>query len=316
VTTGGDAKSDEAPPEPTSPTLLAPIRLDRETPNELALTLTLPTPPTGAAQARRPEPTVLEITLPGVAVNLPEGFKLETPSITEITRRFDGQGTVYRFVFARPMAAEIVTEGSVVRILIVKPTVGDGRLAGKVIVIDPGHGGHDSGAAAGGVREKDLNLQIGTRIASKLTQAGATVIMTRKTDVFIALAERARIANSNDADLFISVHINSNAGTPSTGTMTFHHKSREVGKLLAECLHREIMKVAGLPDKGVVSDGRIYQNGFAVLRLTKMPGVLLELGFINNQRDRQRMVTTDFQEKVSEAVVRGIQVFLGDAKKE
>jgi N-acetylmuramoyl-L-alanine amidase len=194
--------------------------------------------------------------------------------------------------------------------------VGNGKLAGKLIVVDPGHGGKDRGANSNGVFEKDLNLKIGRLVAEELAKAGATVIMTRKTDVFISLNERALIAERNKADLFVSCHINSTGGSGSqSGGITFHHLGRPVSRLLAECIQDELAKIGGIPDRGVWSDGKIYRSGFAVLRQTTMPGVLLELGFINHSRDRARLVQEDFQRGVAAAVVRGIKVFLGDAKK-
>jgi N-acetylmuramoyl-L-alanine amidase len=291
-----------------------PLKLDKETERGLSLSIPLPIKLTGAAQARKPAPDVLEVTLPGIAMLLDENFKLGSESVKELTRTYDGIGTVLRFVFARPMAAEIVTEGNTVRINLLKPLI-SGSLIGKVIVVDPGHGGHDSGAKAGGSFEKDLNLAIGKQIAQKLTDEGATVIMTRKTDVFITLGNRSKLANDSDADLFISTHINSTGGSGSqSGTIVFHHKEQQISKLLAECIFNELAPVNGMPDIGVWSDGRIYNSGFAVLRQTKMPGVLLEMGFINHAKDRARMITTEFHEAAAAAVVKGIKVFLGNAE--
>jgi N-acetylmuramoyl-L-alanine amidase len=216
------------------------------------------------------------------------------------------------FNLKRALASELWMDGKTVRLTIKKP-LGSGNLAGMTIVVDPGHGGHDSGTKANGVTEKELNLIMGKLIADKLTAEGANVIITRRTDVFITLPNRAKIANDNDADLFISTHINSTAkGGSQSGSIVFHHKGNEVGKMLAQCIFDEIADVNGLPDLGVWSDGRIYQSGFSVLRNTKMPGVLLELGFMNNPTDRNRMVTKDFQDKVAAAVVKGIKVYLAN----
>ncbi len=312
-TTGTPPVIIDIPVPDVRPVAVLPIRLDRETDKGLFLSIPLTFKMSGPAQARRPEPEVLEITLPGIAMALAEDFKLESDSVHELTRSYDGTGTVLRFVFSRPMAAEIVTEGSTVRISVLKPKL-SGGLYGKVIVVDPGHGGTQGGATAGGVKEKDLNLKIGKLIAEGLADEGATVIMTRKTDVTLGLEPRAKIANDSDADFFISTHINSTGGVAKqTGTITFYHKAQPMSRLLAECIQREIGIVNGLPDIGVWSDSRIHKSGFSVLRnTTKMPGVLLELGFINHPTDRARMITKDFQEKVAAAVVKGIKVFLGN----
>jgi N-acetylmuramoyl-L-alanine amidase len=153
-------------------------------------------------------------------------------------------------------------------------------------------------------------------VASKLAQAGATVIMTRRTDVFISLTARAEVANKSKADFFVSCHINDSGGPRNmAGTITFHHKGNQISRVLAECIQHEIAKVSGLANTGVWSDGKIYPvSGFSVLRNTKMPGVLIEFGFIDNAGDRKRMVTDQFQDAVAKAVVQGIKVYLGDAK--
>lgn len=296
-----------------------PLQLQQETSNRVSLRIPLGERITGPAEVRIPDNTTLEITLPGIYLDLPVDFNLNSPSISGTHTFRSDEGTVLTLTLSQPMGAEVVTQGGTVLIGLTKtiaPPVGNGSLVGKVIVVDPGHGGHDSGAKSGNVREKDLNLKIGKLIAEALTAEGATVIMTRNTDVFISLNKRAQMANSSQADFFISTHINSTGGAATqSGTITFHHKGNEVSKSLAGCIQDELAKVNKLPNKGVWSDGKIYQNGFAVLRQTTMPGVLLELGFINHPRDRARMVTDDFQRSVAAAVVRGIKGFLGDAKK-
>jgi len=198
---------------------------------------------------------------------------------------------------------------------LIKPNVGNGHLAGKIVVVDAGHGGHDSGAKspAKDAFEKNLTLKIAKQLSNRLTAEGATVIMTRTTDTFIELKERAMIANRNGAHFFISCHINSNVVSNSTsGGMTFYHKKDPIGQLLADCIQREIAKVSGLKSMGTWSDQRIYQSGFAVLRHSTMPAVLIEFGFINHNFDRKRMVTADFQSDVAGAIVKGLKVYLGE----
>jgi N-acetylmuramoyl-L-alanine amidase len=270
----------------------------------------------GQAQFRKPDPETLEIVLPGVFLDLAPDFKLGTDIVSLARAERTPTGTLVTLNLARPVGAEVSTTGQNVSVQLLKPNVGDGRLVGKIIVVDPGHGGADGGAKDGGVHEKDLTLPIGKLVASKLAIAGATVIMTRKTDVFIPLTSRADIANNSKADFFVSCHINDSGGSRSmAGTITFHHKGNEISRVLAECIQHEIAKVSGLNNVGVWSDGKIYpQSGFSVLRNTKMPGVLIEFGFIDNAGDRKRMLTDQFQDAVAAAVVQGIKVYLGDAK--
>ncbi|HQU17741.1 MAG TPA: N-acetylmuramoyl-L-alanine amidase [Fimbriimonadaceae bacterium] len=187
------------------------------------------------------------------------------------------------------------------------------------MVVDAGHGGHDTGARSPDkkLNEKDLALAIANLTAKRLSEQGATVVLTRKGDQFIALKERSEIANRNCAHFFLSVHINSNqVANSSTGGITFYHQQDPVGMLLADCIQGEIAKVSGLPNLGTWSDRRIYETGFAVLRYAKMPAVLIEMGFINNSKDRARMSTADFKEKVAGAIVQGLRAYLGDGKQE
>jgi N-acetylmuramoyl-L-alanine amidase len=292
-----------------------PLTLDHEDAQSVALSMKL-TGLKGQAQFRKPDPETLEIVLPGVFLDLTPDFKLGTEIIALTRAERIASGTLVTLNLVRPLGAEVFTAGQTVSVQLLKPNVGDGRLVGKVIVVDPGHGGADGGAKDDGVHEKDLTLPIGKLVAARLAEAGATVIMTRKTDVFIPLTNRADIANKSHADFFVSCHINDTGGSRNmSGTITFHHKGNAISRVLAECIESEIAKVSGIPGTGVWSDGKIYpQSGFSVLRNTKMPGVLIEFGFIDNAQDRKRMVTDQFQEAVAKAVVQGIKVYLGDAK--
>lgn len=325
-----DLKRADLPEEPTeTPTTIEPsttppigaqklgpltIGVPSETVDKTVVMIPLVGRIKGPATFDKVDPSTLVVTLPFVQGFLPDDFASPTLAVTSFEVARKGFDTVLTLHLARPMGAEVASSNDGVRITLVRPTVGDGKLAGKVVIVDPGHGGHDSGAKGGGVREKDLALSVSKLLTEELTKQGATVIMTRKTDVFIPLMVRSDISNRNHADLFIAVHINSTGGSGSqSGTISFHHKGNPTGRLLAECIQAEMAKVNGLPNKGVWSDGRIYQSGFSVLRNTKQPAaVLLELGFINHPRDRARMVTADFQTKIASAIVKGVRNFLGD----
>lgn len=313
--------TDPPPTEPVTPPTAVdapPLLVQFENDERVSIRLPLGETLTSEAIISSPTPETLAIRLPGVNLVLPPEFKLSTESVTSTQAVVDEQGTTLTLTLPRPMGAEAVTQGGTVLITLVKPPMATGSgLRGKVIVVDPGHGGFDPGAQTAGVREKDLNLKIGRLIAAALEAEGATVIMTRSTDVFIPLEKRAEIANRAKADFFISNHINSTGkAATQSGTITFHHMNREICRVFAECIQTELAKVNKLPNLGVWSDRRLYQSGLSVLRNTKMTGVLLELGFVNSSRDRARMVTDDFQRSVAAAVVRGIKVFLGNAKEE
>jgi len=286
---------------------LAPVlELQGEEATLISIPLIVPLPE--APRLRTTEADAVEIVIPGVRGALAVRSMASAPGIRAITVRQDGESAVVRFQLTRPMAAELWVDNTKIQLQLLRPAAGTGTIAGKRIVIDPGYGAHDSGARGGGINEKDLALKISLLLAAELRKAGAEPILTRETDVFIPLSERAAIANSADADLFISVHINS-APRQVSGTITFYHGRREPSRTLAHNIHRELVKVSKLPNIGVWSDYRIYNTGFAVLRNTTMPGVLLELGFINHPTDRTRMQQSEFQSSAAQAIVRGIKEY-------
>ena len=270
---------------------------------------------TGAVEFRKPDPSTLDVVLPGTHVKLPDGFKLQTDSVLQTIAVQGDDLTILRFSLKRPMGAQVTTGDDEIRIQLSKPEVGNGKLAGKIVCIDPGHGGHDTGAHSNGIYEKNLTLSIAKKTADAFAAAGATVVMTRKSDVFIPLLERNAIADRNQADFFISIHINSNTLANSmSGGIAFHHKNNEISTTLAECVQDEIAQISKLPSLGAWSDGKIYQSGFSVLRNASQPAILLELGFINCTKDRGRLQQESFQDGVADAIVRGVQDFLGNGK--
>ena len=305
----------ETPPVGSDVSAALGIAVSSETSDRTVVSIPLLGRIKGPATFVKRDPSTLEVTLPFVQGFLPPDFVSPTVAVPSFEAVRKGYDTVVTLHLARPMGAEVASSRDGVRITLVKPAVGDGKLAGKLVIVDPGHGGHDNGATGGGVREKDLTLAVSKLLTDELTKQGATVLMTRKTDVFIPLLIRSDMANRNHADLFIAVHINSTGGSGSqSGTISFHHLKNPTGKLLAECIQAEMAKVNGLPNIGTWSDGRIYDTGFSVLRNTKQrAAVLLELGFINHPRDRARMTTADFQKGIAAAIVRGVRNFLGDA---
>lgn len=186
-----------------------------------------------------------------------------------------------------------------------------GTLAGKLIVVDPGHGGTSSGATGGGCMEKNITLAISLKLRDALQAAGAHVIMTRERDVNVDLNARPLMANSLNADLFVSIH-NDSSPIPNSasGTSTWYHMGDQTSRALAICVQQAVSAVTGLPSRGALSDGIMYQHGFAVLRLSKMPAILVEVAYINNAHDRASLVDEDFQERVAQAIVRGVRNYI------
>jgi len=184
-----------------------------------------------------------------------------------------------------------------------------GRLEGRRIVVDPGHGGKDIGAPAyfnHGPQEpfeKDLVLDIGLRLAALLRAEGAEVTMTRDDDTYVTLSARAEVANRLKADAFISVHCNS-CDRPDTlhGTSVYFDHQHSAG--FARLVQNELVAALGTTDKGV------RNANFAVIRRARVPGVLVETAFINHKEDRARLLQPEFRERAARAVATGTIRFL------
>jgi N-acetylmuramoyl-L-alanine amidase len=178
------------------------------------------------------------------------------------------------------------------------------------LVIDPGHGGHDPGAVANGLKEKDLTLTIAKHIGRMLAEyEGVEVHYTRTDDRFLELSERAAIANKLKADYFISVHINAGGGT---GFESYIYNGNVGSATIAyqNVIHSEIMKAIG----NVTDRGKKRAN-YAVLRETNMPAILTENLFIDNRNDATKLKSEQFILQVAHGHVQGIVKAFGLKKK-
>lgn len=170
----------------------------------------------------------------------------------------------------------------------------------KRVVIDAGHGGeYDPGAVFEGRQEKDDNLRLALAVGDILENNGVEVIFTRVTDVYDSPYEKADMANSADADFFVSLHRNA-AAEPGTGsgTMTLVYREEGLAKELASSINRELAKT------GFTDLGTFERPGLVVLRRTQIPAVLVEAGFIDNPEDNERF-DAQFDE-IANAIATGI----------
>lgn len=184
-------------------------------------------------------------------------------------------------------------------------------LLGKVIYIDPGHGGLDPGAMYGGIMEKDINLEISKKIETKLLELGAIVYMTRYGDYDLSvnntinrkrsdLSRRSNIINKSNCDLFISIHLNAEETNSYRGAQVFYSetnkKNVEIAKLFQEDFKKEL------------NSTRKYKkdNSLYLQKRIKVPGVLLEVGFLSNANERYLLKQQNYQEKVSTTIVNTI----------
>lgn len=183
-------------------------------------------------------------------------------------------------------------------------------IEGKTIVLDPGHGGYDPGAVGvTGLQEKGVNLDIALRVQKLLTDMGANVIMTRSDDTFIALSERAAIANNANADAFVAIHANSSTSASLGGTSTYYYAPSSNTALYSQLGQRSNLasKVQGqlIQNLGIRNIGTLQAN-FAVLRETKMPSILVETAFLSNKDEEALLKDDAFRDKTAQAIAQGL----------
>lgn len=179
------------------------------------------------------------------------------------------------------------------------------ELTGKTIVIDPGHGGKDPGApSSDGYQEKTVNMEVAQQIAQILRDKGHRVIMTRNSDDFLELEERADIANRSKADVFVSIHSDSSAKSSTNGfTVYVERSSNWASNNLANAIDDRMAQT------GISSNG-VKKADFRVLTHTGCPAVLIELGYLSNYWEAKQLKNVDMQKKLAQAVVNGIMDYL------
>ncbi|MCX7926023.1 MAG: N-acetylmuramoyl-L-alanine amidase [Fimbriimonadales bacterium] len=224
------------------------------------------------------------------------------------------EGGMVRLVLelSRSVGAQILSGKAGITLNLRAPRNTGGKLSEKIIVIDPGHGGAQPGArwreGQTVIEEKTITLAISLHIAELLSREGAKVILTRSEDKAVGLYERTALSNSANAHFFISIHCDSNPRPNSaSGTTIYYHKDDADSRALGQAILNEMVKVSGLPSRGVRSDSKLYQNGLAVLRTSQMPAVLIEVGFLNHSFDRAKLIQPNFQKRIAEAIVKGLK---------
>ncbi|MEK5066203.1 N-acetylmuramoyl-L-alanine amidase [Cytobacillus sp. FSL R5-0596] len=180
----------------------------------------------------------------------------------------------------------------------IKKTDMEKGLRGKVIVIDPGHGDFDAGAKQ---IEKTLNLQTAKQLETILKAAGANVVMTRSTDIFLTLSERVDISHYSNADAFISIHYNSNPNPSAHGIDTFYWATNADEQKLAEYIQQEVIEETGLYNRGV------HTGDFHVIRENRNPAILIELGFLSNPAELAIVSSPTYQKKAATGIWKGLE---------
>ncbi len=173
-----------------------------------------------------------------------------------------------------------------------------------IVVIDPGHGGKDSGAPGlGGLLEKNVVLPIGQRVAAILEQNGVNAVLTRNSDTFVPLPGIVDIAARANATLFVSIHANSVDNRPDVNGLEVYYYDSGYG--LAEVVRRSILQnIDTIKDRGT------RKARFYVLRKSSMPSILVETGYMTGREDNPRLATTEYQNRMAEAIARGVLRYL------
>lgn len=184
-------------------------------------------------------------------------------------------------------------------------------LQGKSIVIDPGHGGIDSGASANGVIEKEITLLVARKLEKILLEHGAAVILTRSTDIDYYtrgkggkrndLLKRVEMINASGANLFISIHCNAIRDASLFGTQVFYHTRLAENKQLAEILQQALKNFPAGNRRQAKQDLNIL-----VLNATNIPGVLVETGYITNKNEAIQLADDSYQEQLAVQIAKAL----------
>ncbi len=192
-----------------------------------------------------------------------------------------------------------------------------------VVVLDPGHGGEDSGAMCGGVMEKDLTLDIARRVDRLLDSEGVATLMTRLGDSYVSLADRAAFGNRANGSIFISIHFNEDNKPVASGVETYYAAHQiNSGSTFASWLpffsrppsnspKPESQSLAGFIQEALVARTRSVDRGtqakqFFVIANVTSPAVLIEGGFITNKDELSKLVSEDYRDQLAAAVADGV----------
>ena len=196
-------------------------------------------------------------------------------------------------------------------------------LSGKIILVDPGHGGPDGGAGDEGALEKDIALNVSLKLREYLQEQGALVIMTREGDTDLAddatkgysrrkvedLKKRLDMINNQDIDFYISVHLNSIPSARWSGAQTFYAPQFDENERAAKFVQDELIQNLENTNRKAKPINHVY-----ILDNAKKPGVLVEVGFLSNPTERTNLKKDDYQEKLAASIYNGLMRYYTNEK--
>jgi N-acetylmuramoyl-L-alanine amidase len=329
-------------PNPTAPTgdfRITNIEFKTDAGNPQVIVTTEGTAPGGPSNYRAfllEDPMRLALDLPGASLALPNDLtsspdpklSVSSPDINSI--RWGAipaeNGALGRVVIdlSHTVAYNVSTEPTdtgneyIISITNPEPVVsnptGTGSLSGKIVCVDAGHGGKDTGAPGiGDIYEKNIALAIAKEVRDILTADGAKVVMTRADDTFIPLTTRAQIGVDAHADYFICIHCDSSSSGRNSlsGNTVYYHGNNSTCRSLAQNISNRLGQLSdGIKADGIRSDFvRFPGIGFSVLRHSTEPAVLIECGYMNSDKDIKQLTNSDVRRQIAEGIVAGIRDF-------
>lgn len=270
-------------------------------------------PKPGPLRLPKPEdfPGLIPLKPPGIGHPLPPGGKVPGFLISLPKPRWWRRPGVWIAPLALVLALMAWVVSQLPRAEVFPPS--DERL--PTVVIDAGHGGHDTGATGNGLVEKDLALDTALRLQTQLRRRGYAVVMTRDDDRFLPLYERSQFANALPKALFISIHYNDNATTSGDGVETFF-AVQKAGILsaafgqttapcgeFANCVQGSLVTSLGATDRGA------KPRQLAVVRYARCPAILVEGGFINNPTEARKLALPEYRDLIATAIADGVAAF-------
>ena len=254
---------------------------------------------------------MLKVTMPADNMNIPfqlldvDDVMLEFIQLTES----NGGKDIVANIHVKPGVEAAVAALENTRNLTLTFTNRDLKYQEKLIVIDPGHGGSDPGAISPTLkmREKEINLEVAKEAKRLLEAAGFRVYMTRTDDSYVSLQDRAEVANQLRADLFISIHANSAPRADLKGVETLYYPSEQNpqdfrnNKYLAEVFQDEMVRTLGAASHRINAREKLV-----VLRETRMPAIITEIGFMSNAEEERLLATPEYRRRAAEGVLRSV----------
>ena len=192
------------------------------------------------------------------------------------------------------------------------------KIYSGIIVIDPGHGGEDTGAISqNNVNEKDVVLDISLKLGEKLEENNFKVYFTRKSDKALGntvrsdIINRAKFINARNADIFLSIHLNGSDVESAKGVESYSRFLDDKSYLLAESIQDELSSIEYTKDRGIKETN---EKSLGILRYTNITGVLLELGFITNSEDEKYLISEEGQDIIVHCILNGILNYFNEIK--